>query len=194
MSDFWSRRRARVIAEDRALAAEVELTQRELQEAELAQLSDDEVLAALDLPSPGTVDTAELLQRFMRSTLPRRLKQQALRQYWRRKPVLACLDGLVDYANDYTDAATCVPDLQTSYQVGKGLLTHVEAVARAAEAPPELSQAEAQAVPDDDAVKDAAEVVDDHQPIDEAAPPHQEMPPAQVMPARRMRFRFEETV
>lgn len=188
MSDFWTRRRAAVEAEDRAITEAAVHAKRSAQETALAARSDEELLRDLELPAPESVDNAELLQRFMRSALPRRLKQRALRQFWRRKPVLACLDGLVDYADDYTDAATCVPDLQTSYQVGKGLLAHVEALAQ------DRTLTQDKAAP--------AEIL----PNPEVAEIPVESPPVKTLDieeegahtsripgnARRMRFRFEE--
>ena len=46
-------------------------------------------------------------------------------------PVLACVDGLNDYDLDYTDAATVVKNLQTSWSVGRGYRTEEEIVADA---------------------------------------------------------------
>jgi hypothetical protein len=44
-------------------------------------------------------------------------------------PVLANVDGLVDYGQDFTDNAMVVEGLQTAYQVGKGMLSHLEKLA-----------------------------------------------------------------
>ncbi len=54
--------------------------------------------------------------------MPERIRRRALRKLWGLNPVLANLDGLVDYAEDYTDAATVVDNLQTVYKIGKGML------------------------------------------------------------------------
>jgi hypothetical protein len=51
-----------------------------------------------------------------------------MRQLWRLNPVLANLDGLNDYDGDFTNAATDAPGVKTAYQVGKGLLRHVQAL------------------------------------------------------------------
>lgn len=199
MSDFWSRRRAAVKAEEHHLTVKADQSRREAQEADFAERSDADLLHELDLPAPEGVDSAELLQKFMRSALPRRLKQRALRQFWTRKPVLACLDGLVDYADDYTDAATCVPDLQTTYQVGKGLMAHVEALARAEDAKAMPSSTDAMIDPET-APNDEADVSAERQPADETEREAVEVPEdvvqdeATVKTARRMRFRFEEAV
>jgi len=61
----------------------------------------------------------------LKAELPDRIKQRALRKLWRTNPVLANLDGLCDYNDDFTDAAMCVPDMKTLYQVGKGMFREV---------------------------------------------------------------------
>lgn len=117
--DFWSRRRAAVEAEARAeeqLAAEAEM-------AKLDARPDEELLAEANLPDPDTLEAPEAVREFLQSELPQRLKTRALRKLWRMNPVLANLDGLVDYGEDYTDAATVAEKMQTVYQVGKGMLT-----------------------------------------------------------------------
>ena len=56
------------------------------------------------------------------SAVPQRLKTRALRRLWTTNPVLANLDGLNDYDTDFTDAATCVENIQTLYKVGRGMV------------------------------------------------------------------------
>ena len=67
---------------------------------------------------------------FLKAAIPERLKRRALRRLWTTNPVLANLDGLIDYGDDFTDAATVVENLSTTYQVGKGLTRHVEEMLR----------------------------------------------------------------
>ena len=124
---FWSRRRAAVEAEERA-ETEAEARARAEQERKaLEEKSDAEILEDLKLPDPDTLQKGDDFSGFLRSEVPERLRRRALRRLWRSNPVLACLDRLVDYDDDFTDAATVVPDLKTTYQVGKGLLAHIEA-------------------------------------------------------------------
>lgn len=125
MTGFWSRRKAAVKAEKEA-AFEAFETAEAAQVPQIAEQSDEEFLLDHRLPLPEEADSVEMVRRFLDAPLPDRLKQRALRRLWRLNPVLANLDGLVDYADDYTDAATCIPGLQTAYKVGKGLLAHVE--------------------------------------------------------------------
>lgn len=134
--DFWSRRKAGVQAEAAqeaaAQAAAEEEAQAEALRVEQADQTDAEILASLDLPDPDSLQPGDDFSGFMAKAVPEHLRRRALRKLWRSNPVLACLDDLVDYADDYTDAATVVKDLQTSYIVGKGLSAHVEEMARKA--------------------------------------------------------------
>src|SRR3546814_8004411 len=50
----------------------------------------------------------------------------ALQRLWRLDPVFANLDGLLEYGEDYTDAATVVENLKTAYRVGRGFMTDEE--------------------------------------------------------------------
>lgn len=63
---------------------------------------------------------------FLRKDVPKALQRRALRKLWTSDPVLACLDGLNDYEEDFTDAATVVEGMKSSYQVGRGFLTDEE--------------------------------------------------------------------
>ena len=53
---------------------------------------------------------------FMQSKVPEFLRRRALRALWRLNPVLADVDGLVDYGEDYTDAAMVIDGMQTAYR------------------------------------------------------------------------------
>ena len=46
----------------------------------------------------------------------------ALRRLWRINPFFGFVDDMVEYGEDYTDAATVIDGMQTAYQVGKGYL------------------------------------------------------------------------
>ena len=88
--------------------------------------TDDEVLERLGLPDPDTLEKGDDFSAFMGSAIPARLRNRALRRLWLTNPVLANLDELVDYGEDFTDAATVIENLQTAYQVGRGFLTEEE--------------------------------------------------------------------
>lgn len=61
--------------------------------------------------------------RFMKEGVPETIRRRALKQLYRSNPVLANVDGLNDYDDDFTDAALAVEVLQTAYKVGRGYLT-----------------------------------------------------------------------
>ena len=46
----------------------------------------------------------------------------ALRRLWRINPFFGVVDEMVEYGEDYTDAATVIDGMQTAYQAGKGYL------------------------------------------------------------------------
>ena len=96
--------------------------------------SDAELLAELGLPDPDSLGQGDDFAAFMGRAVPEHLRRRALRKLWVSNPVLANLDGLVDHGEDYTDAATVIPGMQTAYQVGKGMMQHVLALAEQAAA------------------------------------------------------------
>ncbi|MDI3334874.1 DUF3306 domain-containing protein [Defluviimonas aestuarii] len=132
-SDFWSRRRAAVRAEAEAEEAILRAEEAEAREAEAAERSDEEILAEFGLPDPDTMEQGDDFAAFLKSAVPERLRRRALRRLWRSNPVLANLDGLIDHGEDFTDKAVVVPGMMTTYQVGKGMMRHVMALAEAEE-------------------------------------------------------------
>lgn len=60
---------------------------------------------------------------FMQKDVPDAVRRRALRALWQSDPILANLDGLNDYDEDFTDAALAVDVLKTAYQVGRGYMT-----------------------------------------------------------------------
>lgn len=197
--DFWSRRRAAVAAERDAEAAALLADEAARREADAAERDDAEILAELDLPEPETVESPEDLRAFLKADLPARLRRRALRHLWRLNPVLANLDGLIDYGEDYTDGATVVEALQTAYEVGSGMMRRVEALAAEAEGAETAETAETADGPD---APGAAAAGEPAAPIDAgsdaadalvaAAPAPGEMPPPEPVRPRRMQFTFPE--
>ena len=151
MKDFWSRRKAAVAAETRSDEQAQDTARRAETEAQLAERSDEELLAEAGLPAPEEITDGEMVRKFLESQLPKRLKNRALRALWRSNPVLACLDGLNDYDTDFT-GVTPAADFKTTYQVGKGLLAHLEYVGRQQT---ETESAEPQAEEDQAEIADA---------------------------------------
>lgn len=177
---FFERRRAGLLAERQAEAAAVEVPEGVDEGPDLESMSDADILDLLDLPDPDTLKAGDNFAAFMAKAVPLHLRNRALHKLWRSDPVLACLDGLNDYDADYLTGSTGQGLIQTSYQVGKGLLAHVEKLAADAE-----QEAETVRTDEDDAAPDAE--------AEEAAPvtvvaAEEDTPPAPS--PRRMRFAF----
>ncbi|MEQ9330792.1 DUF3306 domain-containing protein [Thalassobaculum sp.] len=96
------------------------------EEVDEAALSDSDLLAKYELPDPATLTASDDVAVFMRKGVPARLRNLALRRVWRLDPVLANLDGLNDYDDDYTDAAMLAGVVKTAYQVGRGGAAHLQ--------------------------------------------------------------------
>lgn len=198
MSDFWARRKAAVAKETEAELALVEAEAAAEAEADLAERSDEEILAEFDLSAPENLDSPDAVRHFLTQAVPQRLKTRALRQLWKLNPVLANLDGLVDYGEDFTDSATVIENLQTAYQVGKGMLQHIEALAEKEKLEPEPEEQVEETVVAE-AESDAAGEVQPEiapEPLEMAVVTPEEQPREfQLTPShRRMQFRFEESV
>lgn len=120
----WSRLKRTRVDEDEAPAPAAPAVSDDASAGEQAQppKSDDELLAELGLPHPDTLAAGDDFSAFMAKAVPEHLRRMALRKLWTSNPVLACLDDLVDYADDYTDAALAVEQLSTGYRVGRGFL------------------------------------------------------------------------
>jgi hypothetical protein len=93
-----------------------------------AEKTDAEILDELGLPDPDTLVKGDDFAAFLRAAIPARLRQRALRRLWLSDPVLANLDGLNDYEQDFTDKATARPDLTTAYRAGEGLLREAKRI------------------------------------------------------------------
>ena len=108
-----------------SVGGELDDAQAENEASEEAALSDEALLEKYDLPDPETVDDEAGLDKFFKGDMPERLRQMALRRVWRLNPLFRFADEMVEYGEDYTDAATVVEGMQTAYQVGKGYLKKV---------------------------------------------------------------------
>lgn len=97
-------------------------------------LSDAELAEHHGLPDPEAMRAGDDVAAFMRAGVPARLRRLALRRLWRLNPEIVAHDGLTDYADDYTDAATVMPGMKTLYQVGRGAAAHLQDLAERTEA------------------------------------------------------------
>ncbi|NOD67546.1 MULTISPECIES: DUF3306 domain-containing protein [unclassified Ruegeria] len=188
--DFWSRRKAAVQAEAEAEVIAAEEHVIAAQHAELEEKTDADILAELNLPDPDKLQAGDDVTGFMAKAVPDRLRRRALRRLWRLNPVLANVDGLVDYGEDYTDAACVIENLQTAYQVGKGMLAHVEALAASEDDTEEETPSEDEPMSEPSVAMEETEAAPTTPEVDLAEAYTQEeveLPPS----PRRMRFEFE---
>lgn len=102
-------------------------------------------------------------KQFMGSDVTSEARHKALRKLWVSNPVLANMDGLDDYCEDYTDAAVCLPKgmMKTAYQYGRGFLNDEEvaeweALGKEPEQPPQDADADAEVVAEADGSEEAA--------------------------------------
>jgi uncharacterized protein DUF3306 len=204
-SDFWVRRKAAVQAEAEADLRALKINDDKVRDAELDERPDSEILEELGLPDPDSLDKGDDFKSFLTKAVPGRIRNRALRRLWLTNPVLANVDGLVDYGEDFTDGAKVIEAMQTAYQVGKGMTKHVEEMARQAEAEALAEDADGGHAVD---TSDASAVADEGQTEASLAPQSEPVTPAEqpapsvaagpvgdaesaVLP-RRMRFDFEE--
>ena len=148
----WSARKQAARGDDAEPAQEPVAAPEATEEPEK---SDAEILEELGLKDPEDMTAEDDFSGFMASGIPERLRNRALRKLWLTNPVLANLDDLVEYGEDYTDAATVVENLQTAYRIGKGFLRQeeIEAEENVSEIPEQLAESGTEAedvVPDDE--------------------------------------------
>lgn len=124
-SDFWARRKAAVAAEAEAESRAVAQAEAVAEQASLEDRTDAEILEELDLPDPDTLEQGDDFSAFLAKAVPERIRRRALRKLWLSNPILANVDELVDYGEDFTDKAMVIEGMQTAYQVGKGMLKHL---------------------------------------------------------------------
>lgn len=192
----WSNRRAAVAAETQAEARAVEEAEIAQQQAELESKTDADVLEELGLPDPDSLKMGDDFKAFMSKAVPERLRKRALRKLWRSNPVLACVDGLNDYDDDYLTGSTGNGPIKTGYQVGKGMLAHLLEVERQKDAKtPGVATTEIDA--NDEDADDVVPVEDAD--VVEAAPEHADPEPAdhseiEAPAPRRMQFQFKDEI
>lgn len=94
--------------------------------AELA--ANREAAEAVDLEA---LDSDSDFSVFLKEGVPEILKKRAMSVLWRSNPVLANVDGLVDYDDDFGSPDLLMKTFKSAYQAGRGYLEHQEREARA---------------------------------------------------------------
>ena len=122
----WAKRKAAVQAEADALERAEQDAVIVEQHAALAEKTEEEALAELDLPNPDEMQVGDDFSAFMKPTVPAAFRNRALRKLWTSDPVLANVDMLVDYGEDFTGKTDVGKIVKTIYRVGKGMLPDKE--------------------------------------------------------------------
>jgi hypothetical protein len=81
---------------------------------------------AEELPDIDSLDKTSDFTVFLKEGVPEAIRRKALRRLWRTDPVLANLDGLNDYDEDFSALGMVTEHLKTIYKVGKGYLDEDE--------------------------------------------------------------------
>jgi hypothetical protein len=117
----WSRRKRRVAEEEAAepQAEPVAVPVEEIAEPETPE-AEAELLRQLELPVPESLKEGDDFSAFMRTGVPEFLRKRALRVLWRSNPVLANLDGLNDYDDDFRSPELTRKVIATAYKIGHG--------------------------------------------------------------------------
>mgnify|MGYP001405171613 CR=1 FL=1 len=119
-----SRNRVRRWSEKKTEARQTQLakTRKAVEPSSENIRSDDNTPAETnDLPSLESLTADSDFTPFLHTDVPSALKKAALRKLWKSDPILANVDGLNDYDEDFArmDLGKVV---QTAYQVGKGMI------------------------------------------------------------------------
>jgi len=166
----WSRRKRGEHPED--AAAEPAAQVAEVDPSDGEGEGDPEVIA--QLPDIDGMDDSSDFAVFLQAGVPEALRRRALRKLWRVNPVLANLDGLNDYDEDYTQLSAMGKGMKTLYRVGEGFATDEEDV---------LADAETQSDVTDDPKSEVSEppaaIETENQAAMVDAPPGRAAPPAQ---------------
>ena len=136
----------------------------------------------------------------MRKEIPEFLRRKALRGLWKSNPVLAVLDGLNDYDEDYTLASTAGQTVTSLYKVGEGLVDKARKAADVVE-DQSIEQVRLSTDESDSTITQEPEPDDTLEPEDMATPtepPEQQLaqqetsqPEEQPEPRFRPRMRFD---
>ena len=113
----WARRKAEsrsgAVAEDEVSEAEtLEAPPEDAEAPENVEDPEDHPAIGIDVE---TLDYDSDFTVFMHEKVPEALRRRALRALWHSNPILANVDGLNDYDEDFTDSATVVEGLKAAY-------------------------------------------------------------------------------
>ena len=93
----------------------------EVGKSDVVAAEQEEMLTEADLPPIEELSAQSDFTVFLKKNVPEALRRRALRKLWVSDPVLANLDGLNDYDDDYSIVQAMTMD-DTIYKMGRGLL------------------------------------------------------------------------
>ena len=73
-----------------------------------------------DLPDIESLGAGSDFSVFMKDGVPAELRRLALRKLWASDPVFKVIDEMVEYGEDYTDAAMVVEGMKSAWEPGRG--------------------------------------------------------------------------
>lgn len=73
-----------------------------------------------DLPEIESLTADSDFSVFMKDGVPVALRRLALRKLWTSDPMFNVIDEMVEYGEDYTDAATVVAGMKSAWEAGRG--------------------------------------------------------------------------
>ena len=132
----WSRRKT----EEREL--QYDPNSENLKEEEVVSLreetadgKDNEETTPIDnLPDIDTLNKDSDYTPFLKDGVPKKLKRLALRKLWMSDPAFGIVDGLDDYAEDFSAIGIVAQEVLTNYKPGKGMIDPDEPKEEIAEA------------------------------------------------------------
>ncbi|MEP2943500.1 MAG: DUF3306 domain-containing protein [Hyphomicrobiales bacterium] len=127
----WSKRKQAVAAGEEVLDVSPQIAEEaasdvlsEISEERAAELEANKLAAeAIDLES---LKYDSDFSAYFKDGVPSLLRQKAMRILWRSNPVLANVDGLCDYDDNFADPALILKKFESAYRIGKGYLFEEE--------------------------------------------------------------------
>lgn len=121
---------AQKLAEEQALAAQKQAEAEQFAENDSAQATDDtkaeaepdRILTAEDLPDPEKIEVGGSFASFMGANVDPAAKSAALKALW-KQPHYSEIDGLLEYALDYSNQPLLTPDV--SAEIAKKVFRHM---------------------------------------------------------------------
>ena len=120
----WSRRKT----EERERQAYLEIeTLKEEKDSSLGEITvpeegEEEKTDVQELPDIDTLDKDSDYTPFLKDGVPSKLKRLAFRKLWMSDPAFGIIDGLDDYAEDFSAIGIVAQEVLTNYRPGKGMV------------------------------------------------------------------------